>query len=92
MNVNLGFLAVTKKYSTCICFIPSEITMELVKTVADHEFCSQFTTTTKLLNLIYTIWRKYALEEINIVLICIFHIVHNKFNTMQELCQSEILI
>jgi hypothetical protein len=28
MNVNLGFLAVTKKYSTCIFFIPSEITMD----------------------------------------------------------------
>jgi hypothetical protein len=27
-------------------------------------------------------WRKYALEEHNIGLICIFHIVHNRFNTM----------
>jgi hypothetical protein len=26
--------------------------------------------------------RKYALEENNNGLICIFHIVHNKFNTM----------
>jgi hypothetical protein len=31
MNVNLGFSTVTKKYSTCILFIPSEVTMELVK-------------------------------------------------------------
>jgi hypothetical protein len=37
-------------------------------------------------------WRKYALEENNIRLICIFHIVHNKISTMLELCQSETLI
>jgi hypothetical protein len=55
MNVNLGFSVVIKKYSTCILFIPGEVTMELVKTIADHEFCSQFTTTTKLLHLIHTI-------------------------------------
>jgi hypothetical protein len=55
MNVNLGFSAVTKKYSTCIIFIPSEVTMELVKTIAVHELCSQFTTTTKLIHLIHTI-------------------------------------
>jgi hypothetical protein len=40
MNVNLGFLAVTKKYSAYILFIYSEVTMELVKTIADYEFCS----------------------------------------------------
>jgi hypothetical protein len=55
MHVNLGWSAVTTKYSTCILFIPSEVTMELVKTVADHESCSQFTNTTKLLHLIHTI-------------------------------------
>jgi hypothetical protein len=32
---------------------------------------------------------KCALEENNNRLICIFHIVHNKFNNMLELCQSE---
>jgi hypothetical protein len=26
MNVNMEFSAVTKKYSTCILFIPSEVT------------------------------------------------------------------
>jgi hypothetical protein len=35
MNVNLGFSDVTKKYNTCILFIPSEVTMELVNTIAD---------------------------------------------------------
>jgi hypothetical protein len=37
MNVNLGFLAVTKKYSTCILFLPSKVTTELVNTIAEHE-------------------------------------------------------
>jgi hypothetical protein len=37
MNVNLGFSAVTKKYSTCILFLPSEVTTELVNTIAEHE-------------------------------------------------------
>jgi hypothetical protein len=55
MNVNLGFSAVTKKYSACVLFIPSEVTMELVNTIGDHEFCSQFTTTTKLLHLTHII-------------------------------------
>jgi hypothetical protein len=38
MNVNLGFLAVTKKYSTCILFYPTGVTMELANTIAGHEF------------------------------------------------------
>jgi hypothetical protein len=38
MKFNLGFSDVTNKYSTCILFIPSEVTMELVNTIADHEF------------------------------------------------------
>jgi hypothetical protein len=37
-------------------------------------------------------WRNYALEENNNRLICIFRIVHNKFNAMLKLCQSETLI
>jgi hypothetical protein len=37
MNMNLGFSAVTKNYSACIIFIPSEITTELVNTIAGHE-------------------------------------------------------
>jgi hypothetical protein len=37
MNVNLGFSAVTKKYSTFILFLPSEVTTELVNTIAEHE-------------------------------------------------------
>jgi hypothetical protein len=37
MNVNLGFSAVTKKYSTYILFIPSEVTTELAKTIAGNE-------------------------------------------------------
>jgi hypothetical protein len=37
MNVNLGFSAATKKYSTCILFIPSEVTVELANTIAGHE-------------------------------------------------------
>jgi hypothetical protein len=36
MNVNLGFSAVTKKYSTCILFLPSEVTTKLVNTT-EHE-------------------------------------------------------
>jgi hypothetical protein len=37
MNVNLRFSAVTKKYSTCILFLPSEVTTELVNVIAEHE-------------------------------------------------------
>jgi hypothetical protein len=37
MNVNLGFSAITKKYSTCILFLPSLVTTELVDTIAEHE-------------------------------------------------------
>jgi hypothetical protein len=33
MNV---FSAVTKKYSTCIVFVPSEVTIELVNTIEEH--------------------------------------------------------
>jgi hypothetical protein len=32
-------------------------------------------------NLLF-MWRKYALEENNKGFICLFHLVHNKFNTM----------
>jgi hypothetical protein len=38
MNVNLGFLSINKKYSTCIISIPSEVTTELVNTIVGHEF------------------------------------------------------
>jgi hypothetical protein len=37
MNVNLEFLAVTKNYSTCILFIPSEVTTELAITIEVHK-------------------------------------------------------
>jgi hypothetical protein len=37
MNVKLGFSAITKKYSTCIVFLPSEVTTELANTIAEHE-------------------------------------------------------
>jgi hypothetical protein len=37
MNVNLGFSAVTKNYSTCILFLPIEVTTELVNTIAEYE-------------------------------------------------------
>jgi hypothetical protein len=37
-------------------------------------------------------WRKYALEENNKLFICIFHLVHNKFNIILQLCQLETLI
>jgi hypothetical protein len=37
INVNLGFSAVTKKYSTYILFLPNEVTMELVNTITEHE-------------------------------------------------------
>jgi hypothetical protein len=85
MNVNLGFSAVSKKYSTCILFIPSEVIMELVNTIADHEFCSQFTTTTtKLLHLVHTIPLsrsriQVASEQIikNGVTICIYSYIKN---------------
>jgi hypothetical protein len=84
MNVNLGFSAVTKKYSTCILFIPSEVIMELVKTIADHEFCSQFTTTTKLLHLIHAILLSCSHIQVgseqvikNGVTICIYSYIKN---------------
>jgi hypothetical protein len=50
-----GFLAVNKNYSTCILFLPSEVTKELVKTIVDLKLLSQFTTTTMLLHLTHTI-------------------------------------
>jgi hypothetical protein len=34
MNV---FSAVTKKYITCILFLPSEVTTKLVNTIEEHE-------------------------------------------------------
>jgi hypothetical protein len=37
MNVNIGFSAVTKKYSTYILYIPSEVTPKLANTIACHE-------------------------------------------------------
>jgi hypothetical protein len=37
MNANLGFSDVTKNYSTCILLLPSEVTTELVNTIAKHE-------------------------------------------------------
>jgi hypothetical protein len=37
MNVHLGFLAGTKNYSTCILFLPSEVTMKLANTIASYE-------------------------------------------------------
>jgi hypothetical protein len=37
MNVNLGFSAVIKKYSTCILFIPSEVTVELANSKEGHK-------------------------------------------------------
>jgi hypothetical protein len=37
MNVNLGFSVVTKKYSTCILFLSSEVTTELANTIAYHK-------------------------------------------------------
>jgi hypothetical protein len=37
MNDNLGFSSLSKKYSTCILFLPSEVTTKLVNTIAEHE-------------------------------------------------------
>jgi hypothetical protein len=37
VNVNLGFSVVTKKYSTCILFLPSEVTTKLENTIVGHE-------------------------------------------------------
>jgi hypothetical protein len=34
-------------------------------------------------------WKKYALEENNKWFICIFHLVHDKFNTVLQLSQSD---
>jgi hypothetical protein len=50
-----GFLTVNKNYSTCILFLPSEVTKKLVNTIVAIKFLSQFTTTTKLLHLTHTI-------------------------------------
>jgi hypothetical protein len=50
-----GFSAVTKNYSTCILFLPSEVTTKLVNIIVDMKVLSQLTTTTKLLHLIHTI-------------------------------------
>jgi hypothetical protein len=40
MNDNLGFSGVTKKYSTCIPFLPCEVTTELLNTRAEHEIAT----------------------------------------------------
>jgi hypothetical protein len=37
MNVNKDSQLSLRKYSTCILFLPSEVTTELVKTIADNE-------------------------------------------------------
>jgi hypothetical protein len=34
-----GFTGVTKNYSTCIIFLLSEETTELVNTIEEHEIC-----------------------------------------------------
>jgi hypothetical protein len=49
------FSTITKNFSTCILFLPSEITKELVKIIVDIKLLSQFTTTTMLLHLVHTI-------------------------------------
>jgi hypothetical protein len=49
-----GFSAVTKNYSTCILFLPSEVTLELINTIVAMKLLSQ-STTTKLLHLTHTI-------------------------------------
>jgi hypothetical protein len=54
-------------------------------------FSTPITLTSSLL-MCCCLLKKYALEENNIGLICIFHIVNNRFNTMLELCQSETLV
>jgi hypothetical protein len=55
MNIAWNSQLSLRNYNTCILFIPSEVIVELVNTIANHEFCSQFTTTTYLLHLIHTI-------------------------------------
>jgi hypothetical protein len=51
-----GFSDVTKNYSTCILFLPSEVTAELVNTIVAIKLLLQSTTTTtKLLHLIHSI-------------------------------------
>jgi hypothetical protein len=55
-----GFSAVTKKYSTCILFLPSEVTTELINTIVAMKLLSQSTTTTKLLHQ-YTLSPTHAL-------------------------------
>jgi hypothetical protein len=37
INVNLELSAITKNYSTCIFFVPSEVTTKLANTIAGHE-------------------------------------------------------
>jgi hypothetical protein len=84
MNVNLGFSAVNKKYSKYILFIPSEVTTELVKIIADHKFCSEFTFTTELLHLIHTIPLSHSHIQVgseqvlkNGVKVCIYSYIKN---------------
>jgi hypothetical protein len=35
--MSTGFSSITKNYRTCILFLPSEVTTELVNTIAEHE-------------------------------------------------------
>jgi hypothetical protein len=50
-----GFLAINKFFSTCILFLSSEVTKELVKIIVDMKLLSHFTTTTMLLHLTHII-------------------------------------
>jgi hypothetical protein len=53
MNVNKD--AINRNYSTCILFLTSEVTTELINTIIAMKLLSQSTTTTKLLYLTHTI-------------------------------------
>jgi hypothetical protein len=39
MNVTWNSQLSLRNYNTCIIFIPSEVNVELVNTIADHESC-----------------------------------------------------
>jgi hypothetical protein len=79
-----GFSTVTKNYSTCILFLPSEVTTELVNTIVAMKLLSQSTTTTKLLHLIYIIPHTCSRIHVgsekiikNGVTICIYSYIKN---------------
>jgi hypothetical protein len=57
---NQRFLAANKNYRSCINFLPSEVTKELVKTIVDMKLLSQFTTTTMLLHLTHTLSHTFS--------------------------------